>query len=115
MEKVADASEFRRAAKIVPFTFESWHFGTFRQVVVKLLESFVVEITTVAGPQMAYFVELALDLILKSFSTVSAPVFGLYPRLSFEAGRRNAAVGVTILQTRIVRVRDVEIDPGQIV
>ena len=104
VEKVADTPEFRRAAKFAPFAFEGGHFRTFGQVLVKVFEAFVVVVTTIACSQMSDFMELPLNLILESFSTVPTPVFSLNPRLSFEARRRNAAVGCTILQAGIVRI-----------
>ena len=56
VKEVADASEFRWAAKIVPFALECRHFGAFGQVLVKVLERFIVKVTTVARSQMADFV-----------------------------------------------------------
>ena len=112
VEEVANASKFSRTSEFAPFALERGHFGTFRQVLVKVFKIFVVKETTIAGPQMGDFMELPLDFIFESFPTVPTPVFGFDPRLSFEARWRDCTIGSAIFQARVVRIRDVQIDPG---
>ena len=56
MEEVPDATKFRWAAKFVAFTLKRRHFKAFGQMFVEFLEGFVVEMTTIACPQVTNFV-----------------------------------------------------------
>ena len=112
MEEVADATKFRRAAKFVPFTLERRHFEAFGQMLVEFLEGFVVEMTTIASPEVTNFMQFALSFCRKSFTTMTAPVFRFYVRLSKKARWWNRTVGRTILQARVVAIGRVEIHVG---